>query len=77
MQLLSACNVESSVAYMREITGPNPLAACSLKQNKSQEPRERQQAGFNFAESKIGPLREYSGHNLKDEEAENHKDKQV
>ena len=77
MQLLSTCNVESSIVYMREITGPKPLAACSLKQNKSPEPQERQQAGFSFAESKMGPLREYSGHNLKDEEAENNKDEQV
>lgn len=41
MQLLSAWNVESTVEdYRREITGPKPLAAHSLKQNKSQEPRE-------------------------------------
>lgn len=53
MQLLCAWNVESTVEdYRREITGPKPLAARSLKQNKSQEPRETQQAGFSLAESR-------------------------
>lgn len=77
VQLLSTCNTESSVVYMREITGPKPLAALSLKQNKSQEPTESQQAGFSLAESRMGSLRVYSGHNLKDEEAESNKDVQV
>lgn len=54
VQLLSAWNVESTVEdYIRENTGSKPLAARSLKQNKSQEPRETQQAGFSLAESRI------------------------
>lgn len=85
MQLLSAWNVESTVEdYRREITGPKPLAARSLKQNKSQEPRETQQAGFSLAESRNkrdsaleSPSRECSEHNLKDDEAESNKDEQV